>query len=84
MAWEDLCCPRDEGGLGVRKLRDSSKVFALSLIWRIFFKLIITLGILDSALSFETKLLLGFKGGWEGIVDLEEAVKVETHSSSVY
>ncbi|XP_048611581.1 uncharacterized protein LOC106393637 [Brassica napus] len=23
-------------------------------------------------------------GGWEGIVDLEEAVKVETHSSSVY
>lgn len=36
VAWEDLCCPKDEGGLGIRKLRDSSKFFALSLIWRIF------------------------------------------------
>ena len=36
VAWEDLCCPKEEGGLGIRKLRDSSKVFALSLIWRIF------------------------------------------------
>ncbi|XP_018473790.2 uncharacterized protein LOC108845015 [Raphanus sativus] len=35
VAWEDLCCPKEEGGLGIRKLRDSSKVFALSLIWRI-------------------------------------------------
>ena len=36
VAWEDLCCPREEGGLGIRKLCDSSKVFALGLIWRIF------------------------------------------------
>ena len=35
VAWDDLCCPKQEGGLGVRKLRDSSKVFAMSLIWKI-------------------------------------------------
>ena len=38
VAWGDLCCPLEEGGLGIRKLRDSSKVFALSLIWRIISK----------------------------------------------
>lgn len=36
VAWDDLCCPKEEGGLGIRKLRDSSKVFAMSLIWKIF------------------------------------------------
>lgn len=34
--WEDLCYPKSEGGLGIRRLRDSVKVFALSLIWRVF------------------------------------------------
>lgn len=34
--WEDICLPKDEGGLGVRKLRDSGLVFALKLIWRLF------------------------------------------------
>ncbi|XP_048605414.1 uncharacterized protein LOC125582968 [Brassica napus] len=36
VAWEDLCYPKEEGGLGIRKLRDSSTVFALNLIWRLF------------------------------------------------
>ena len=36
VAWEDICCPKDDGELGIRKLQDSSKVFALGLIWRIF------------------------------------------------
>ena len=36
VVWEDLCFPKDEGGLGIRKLCDSSKVFALCLIRRIF------------------------------------------------
>ena len=36
VAWDDLCCPIAEGGLGLRKLHDSSRVFALGLIWRIF------------------------------------------------
>ena len=36
VSWEDLCFPKDEGGLGVRKLRDSARVFALKLIWRLF------------------------------------------------
>lgn len=34
--WEDLCYPKAEGGLGVRRLRDSVRVFALSLIWRLY------------------------------------------------
>ena len=36
VSWADLCYPKDEGGLGVRRLRDSSTVFALKLIWRLF------------------------------------------------
>lgn len=32
VAWDDLCYPKDKGGLGIRKLRDSSMVFAMSLI----------------------------------------------------
>ena len=34
--WEDLCFPKSEGGLGIRRLRDSVRVFSLSLIWRMF------------------------------------------------
>lgn len=36
VAWTDVCLPKDEGGLGLRKLRDTSRVYALSLIWRLF------------------------------------------------
>ncbi|XP_013718782.2 uncharacterized protein LOC106422538 [Brassica napus] len=35
-AWKDLCCPKEEGGLGIRRLSDTSRVFALSLIWKLF------------------------------------------------
>ncbi|XP_013583479.1 PREDICTED: uncharacterized protein LOC106292439 [Brassica oleracea var. oleracea] len=34
--WNDLCYPKSEGGLGIRRLRDSVRVFALKLIWRLF------------------------------------------------
>lgn len=36
VSWEDLCVPKEEGGLGVRRFRDTSKIFALRLIWRLF------------------------------------------------
>lgn len=36
VAWKDLCCPKEEGGLGIRRLSDTSRVFALSLIWKLF------------------------------------------------
>lgn len=36
VSWDDLCVPKAEGGLGVRKLRESNRVFALKLIWRLF------------------------------------------------
>ena len=36
VSWEYLCFPKEEGGLGIRKLRDSAKAFAMKLIWRIF------------------------------------------------
>ncbi|KAL1198538.1 putative ribonuclease H protein [Cardamine amara subsp. amara] len=35
VAWEDLCKPKDEGGLGLRPLSEVSKVFRLKLVWRI-------------------------------------------------
>lgn len=36
VSWADLCYLKDEGGLGVRKLRESARAFALKLIWRLF------------------------------------------------
>lgn len=33
IAWEDVCCPREEGGLGIRRVKDVSTVFMLKLIW---------------------------------------------------
>ncbi|KAF3523432.1 hypothetical protein F2Q69_00048591 [Brassica cretica] len=36
VSWTNLCYPKAEGGLGVRRLRDSYKVFALKLIWCLF------------------------------------------------
>lgn len=35
VSWEVVCLPLQEGGLGIRRLRDSSRVFSLSLIWRL-------------------------------------------------
>lgn len=36
IAWEEVCCPREEGGLGIRRVKDVSTVFMLKLIWRLF------------------------------------------------
>ncbi|CAA7045062.1 unnamed protein product [Microthlaspi erraticum] len=36
VSWDDICYPKEEGGLGIRRLRETSLVFALSLIWRLF------------------------------------------------
>lgn len=36
VAWKYLCLPISEGGLGLRKLRETSKVFALGLVWKLF------------------------------------------------
>lgn len=36
VSWEEVCYSKDEGGLEVRRLKDSSKVFALRLIWCLF------------------------------------------------
>lgn len=35
VAWLDVCKPKSEGGLGIRRMADSSPVFALGLIWRL-------------------------------------------------
>lgn len=36
VSWEEACKSKKEGGLGIRRLCDSSRVYALSLIWRLF------------------------------------------------
>lgn len=36
VSWHDVCKPKSEGGLGLRKLRDVSRAFAFRLIWRLF------------------------------------------------
>ncbi|XP_013689133.1 uncharacterized protein LOC106392907 [Brassica napus] len=36
IAWEEVCCPYEEGGLGIRRVKEVSTVFVLKLIWRLF------------------------------------------------
>ncbi|KAG7557174.1 hypothetical protein ISN44_As11g031650 [Arabidopsis suecica] len=36
IAWTDVCKPKAEGGLGLRRLQDVSRVFSYRLIWRLF------------------------------------------------
>ena len=33
---EEVCTPKEEGGLGVRRIKDVVQVFSLKLIWRLF------------------------------------------------
>ena len=35
VAWADLCIPKQEGGLGLRKLKETNNVSCLKLIWRL-------------------------------------------------
>ena len=35
VSWEDVCKPKNEGGLGIRCMAGTSRVFALCLIWRL-------------------------------------------------
>ncbi|XP_048615516.1 uncharacterized protein LOC111213492 [Brassica napus] len=36
IAWEEVCCPREEGCLRIRRVKDVSTMFMLKLIWRLF------------------------------------------------
>ena len=36
VAWVEVCKPKDEGGLGIQRIKDVSAVFDLKLIWRLF------------------------------------------------
>ncbi|KAL1216661.1 putative ribonuclease H protein [Cardamine amara subsp. amara] len=36
ITWEEVCKPKQEGGLGLRSLREANDVSCLKLIWRIF------------------------------------------------
>ncbi|XP_023641338.1 uncharacterized protein LOC111831447 [Capsella rubella] len=36
VAWDTVCTPKEEGGLGLRNLHDINQVFGLKLIWLLF------------------------------------------------
>lgn len=36
VSWKDVCLPKNEGGLGLRPLKETNKVLCLKLIWRIY------------------------------------------------
>lgn len=38
VSWESVCLPKEEGGLGLRRLMTWNKVFGLKLIWLLFTK----------------------------------------------
>ncbi|XP_013739311.1 uncharacterized protein LOC106442132 [Brassica napus] len=35
VAWKSICKPKEEGGLGIRSLKEVNKVYGLKLIWRL-------------------------------------------------
>lgn len=35
VAWADVCCPYEDGGLGIRSVKEVTTVFILKLIWRL-------------------------------------------------
>lgn len=35
LSWEEVCLPKEEGGLGLRSLKDMNKVTQLKLLWRL-------------------------------------------------
>lgn len=35
ISWKDICFPKEEGGLGLRPLKDLNRVYGLKLIWRL-------------------------------------------------
>ena len=35
VAWQDICKPKNEGGLGIRPLKEANHVYGLKLIWRL-------------------------------------------------
>lgn len=37
-AWDDIFYPKEEGGLGLRRFKDTNQVFGIHLIWRLFTK----------------------------------------------
>lgn len=36
VSWKEICLPKNEGGLGLRPLKETNKVLCLKLIWRIY------------------------------------------------
>ena len=34
-AWADMCCPKEEGGMGIRKLKDVNLAAGIRLVWRL-------------------------------------------------
>lgn len=37
VAWKDICKPTNEGGLGIRAVKEVNKVYGLKLIWRMLY-----------------------------------------------
>lgn len=35
VAWEEVCKPKQEGGLGLRSLKEANDVFCLKLVWKL-------------------------------------------------
>ena len=36
IAWEEVCLSYEEGGLGIRRVKEVTTVFGLKLIWKLF------------------------------------------------
>ncbi|XP_009124760.2 uncharacterized protein LOC103849780 [Brassica rapa] len=69
VAWEEVCKPKDEEGLGIRRIKDVSAVFDLKLICEA---------------NYTTRgVLLGCSSRGSGLMDLEEAPSAATFGQGV-
>ena len=67
MAWDQVCVPRDKGGLGIKAIKDFNRALLINWKWQLF----------QQTDQFWNRILLSKYKGWRG---LEEASHKQHYS----
>ena len=67
VAWDQVCMPRDKGGLGIKAIKDFNRALLIKWKWHLF----------QQSDQFWNRILLSKYNGWRG---LEEATHKQHHS----
>lgn len=86
ISWEEVCRPKEEDGLGFRKINEVDVVFSLKLIWHLFSKAgWLSLGCMGEAISPQANVLLGcqrYKRCFQGLEEVVETADVSENFPS--